>query len=51
MAATGLVDAIFADGKTGPFTSTIRVLPGGHAFLRTFRDLPISRPSASLQRG
>ena len=42
MAATGLVEANFADGRTGSFTSITRVLPGGHTFLRTFKDQPMT---------
>ena len=38
MAATGLVQATFDDGRAGSFTSIIRVLPAGQTFLRTFKD-------------
>ena len=46
MAATGLVQANFDDGKAGSFTAIIRVLPAGDTFLRTFKDkLPRGLPS------
>ena len=45
MAATGLVQATFDDGRQGSFTSIIRVLPAGHTFLRTFKDSGALRSS------
>lgn len=38
MAAAGLVDATFDDGKTGSFTSINRLTTTGETFLRAFKD-------------
>lgn len=40
MAQAGLVEASFADGKKGPFTSINRVTEMGRTFLRTFKNQP-----------
>jgi hypothetical protein len=40
MAQAGLVEASFADGKKGSFTSINRVTEMGRTFLRAFKDRP-----------
>ena len=44
MAGAGLVEATFDDGKEGSFTSIDRVTATGQAFLRAFKDLPMTTP-------
>lgn len=50
MTATGLVEAKFHDGHGRSLTSILRVLPAGHTFLRTFKDLPVSTPVPKVQQ-
>jgi hypothetical protein len=40
MAAAGLVDATFNDGREGSFTSINRLTAHGESFLRAFKDNP-----------
>jgi hypothetical protein len=40
MAAAGLIDATFNDGREGSFTSINRLTAAGDSFLRTFKDQP-----------
>ena len=42
MAEAGLVNATFGDGKDQSFTTISSLTDSGHAFLRVFKDLPIS---------
>ena len=41
MAAAGLIDATFNDGREGSFTSINRLTAHGESFLRAFKDKPI----------
>jgi hypothetical protein len=40
MAAAGLVEATFNDGREGSFTSINRLTAHGESFLRAFKDKP-----------
>ena len=44
MAGAGLVEATLDDGKEGSFTSIDHVTATGQAFLRAFKDLPMTTP-------
>jgi hypothetical protein len=46
MAAAGLVDATFNDGREGSFTSINRLTAHGESFLRAFKDKPIPEMDA-----
>jgi len=41
MAAAGLIDATFNDGREGSFSSINRLTASGESFLRAFKDDPI----------
>jgi hypothetical protein len=41
MAAAGLIDATFNDGREGSFTSINRLTAHGESFLRAFKDKPL----------
>ena len=46
MAAAGLVDATFNDGREGSFTSINRLTAHGESFLRAFKDTSIPEMDA-----
>ena len=46
MAAAGLIDATFNDGREGSFTAINRLTASGKSFLRAFKDHPISEVDA-----
>lgn len=41
MAAAGLIEATFNDGREGSFTSINRLTAHGQSFLRAFKDKPL----------